>query len=71
MSMEVFSDLQERYGDRVICRPIRTSSNFAKALDERKTVFEISSAKNAQNDYDYLTRILLNLSDNAAEKRMP
>ncbi len=71
MSKEVFSDLQKRYGDRVIGRPIRTSSNFAKALDARKTVFEISSAKKAQNDYDYMTRILLNLSDNAGDKPIP
>ena len=71
MSKEVFSDLQEQCGDRVIYRPTRTSSNFGKALDAPKTVFEIRSAKKAQNDYDYMTRILLNLSDNAADKPIP
>ena len=61
MSEMVFNDLKNRYGNKVIAQPIRTSSSFAQAQEQGKTVFDISKAKKVQADYSFATRTLLNL----------
>jgi cellulose biosynthesis protein BcsQ len=61
MSESVFNDLKSRYGNQLIAQPIRTSSSFAQAQEQGKTVFDISKAKKVQADYSFATRALLNL----------
>ena len=61
MSEVVLNDLKNRYGNKLIAQPIRTSSSFAQAQEQLKTVFDISKAKKVQADYNFATCTLLNL----------
>ena len=62
MSESVLADLKQRYGDRVIPQPIRTSSYFAQAQEQNRTVFDFPKAKKPQLDYDYAVRTMLHLN---------
>jgi chromosome partitioning protein len=64
MSESVLADLKQRYGDRVIAQPIRTSSYFAQAQERNRTVFDFPKAKKAQLDYDFAVRAMLHLNPN-------
>lgn len=61
LSGEAWQRLGQRHGDLLLPMPIRTSSEVAKALEQRRTLF--ASAKNspARQDYDAFTRSLLGL----------
>ena len=62
MCEEVFEQLKDNYGARLVGQPIRTSSSFARAQQRGISVFDISRAKNVQGDYNFFIRTLLNLN---------
>ncbi len=62
MGDEVLRQLKDDYGTKLVAHPIRTSSSFARAQQQEKSVFEISKARNVQSDYDFFIRTLLRLN---------
>jgi cellulose biosynthesis protein BcsQ len=62
MGEEVLRQLKDDYGTKLVAHPIRTSSSFARAQQQEKSVFEISKARNVQSDYDFFIRTLLRLN---------
>lgn len=62
MSKSTLEHLRENYSDRLVNRPIRTSTEFSKALDERRSVFGVRRKSTAREDYDFFTRYLLQIT---------
>ncbi len=53
--------LESEYKLYLIPQPIRTSTEFANALQKKETVFATSQKSAAKIDYDFCTRNLLGL----------
>lgn len=62
-SGQAWRRLQKQYPDLLAPTPVRTSSEFAKALERRRTVFAGGRQTTAWQDYDAVTRFLLGLDD--------
>jgi len=61
LSGQAFEQLRDSYPDRMIPTPIRTSSEFSKALERSATVFASTKKNHARKDYDAYVRNLLAL----------
>lgn len=61
LSEEVFRKLSGQYQEFLFSRPIRTSTEFAKALGNKETIFASSRKSNGKEDYDHFVRHLLQL----------
>lgn len=62
LSKEVFLDLGAQYGDFLFPKPIRTSTEFSKALGKNETVFASPKKSNGKEDYDHFVKHLLRLN---------
>jgi chromosome partitioning protein len=63
MATQVLNMLVNTYKRLFIPTPIRNSSEFAKALEKRETVFASARKSPAKDDYDQYVRYLLKLDD--------
>ncbi|MBF0518238.1 MAG: ParA family protein, partial [Nitrospirae bacterium] len=61
ITMDVFNYLSERYNKELITVPIRTSTDFIKALSKRETVFAGYKTSTAREDYDQYVKQLLGI----------
>jgi cellulose biosynthesis protein BcsQ len=61
ISRDTFQQLADTYRDYLIPVPIRTSSEYAKALANHTTVFASSRRSIAKEDYDNYVRYLLGI----------
>ncbi len=61
LSEEVFSELKSQYEEFLFPRPIRTSTEFAKALGKKETIFASPRKSNGKEDYDQFVKHLLRL----------
>ncbi len=62
LSEEVFSELKSQYEEFLFPRPIRTSTEFAKALGKKETIFASPRKSNGKEDYDHFVKHLLRLN---------
>lgn len=62
LSKEVFRQLSCQYEDFLFSKPIRTSTNFSKALGKNETIFASPKKSNGKEDYDHFVRHLLKLN---------
>ncbi len=62
LSKEVFHDLSYQYENFLFSKPIRTSTDFSKALGKNETIFASSKKSNGKEDYDYFVKHLLKLN---------
>jgi chromosome partitioning protein len=62
IALDVSTRLSSQYKDYLIPFPIRTSTEFAKALEEKMTVFASSRKSHAKEDYDLYVRELLGIN---------
>jgi chromosome partitioning protein len=62
LSKKVFLQLSRQYQNSLFSRPIRTSTEFSKALGKNETIFASLKKSNAKEDYDYFARHLLGLN---------
>ena len=63
LSRDTFQRLSEEYQEYLISVPIRTSSEYTKALENHTTVFASSRQSIAKEDYDHYVRYLLGIDD--------
>jgi chromosome partitioning protein len=63
LSLDAAKRLETEYKSYLIPQPIRTSTEFANALQKRETVFATSKKSAAKTDYDFCTRNLLGLDN--------
>ena len=59
--------LRHEHGERLIPTPIRTTTEFAKASGQGKTVFANNSRSHAKSDYDACLRYLMNFKTATGE----
>lgn len=62
ITMDVFRYLSEHYNNELITVPIRTSTDFIKAMSKRETVFAGHKTGTAREDYDRYVRQLLGIT---------
>lgn len=62
LSEEAFRDLSTQYKDSLFSRPIRTSTEFSKALGKNETIFASPRKSNGKEDYDAFAKHLLQLN---------
>ncbi len=62
ISEEAFHDLTSQYGDYLFARPIRTSTEFSKALAKNESIFASFRKSNGKEDYDHFVKHLLQLN---------
>lgn len=62
LSEKVFKELKTQYEEFLFPRPIRTSTEFAKALGKKETIFASPRKSNGKEDYDHFVKHLLNLN---------
>lgn len=62
LSQEVFSSLSSQYEEFLFAKPIRTSTEFSKALGKNETIFASTRKSNSKEDYDHFVKHLLNLN---------
>ncbi len=65
LSEEAFTNIDSQYGEYLFSKPIRTSSEFSKALERKETIFASSRKNNGREDYDHYVKHLLNLNSYA------
>lgn len=58
---QAVQEVTEQYPEMVMPSPIRTSTEFARALDRRETVFAQNKKSTAREDYDAFVRDLFQL----------
>ena len=59
VSKNALERISSKYQDQLLPVPIRTSSEFSKMLEKKKTVFALKGKSSAKEDYDmYLTYLL-------------
>lgn len=68
ITMDVFTYLSEHYRSELITAPIRTSTDFIKALSRRETVFAGHKTSTARDDYDQYVRQLLGITIQGKER---
>lgn len=61
ISAETIDLLQTQYKQEYLPVPIRTSTDFSKALQKHQTVFASTLKSNAKDDYDLVARDILNI----------
>ena len=61
LSDEVLQDLRSWYPEFLFSSPIRTSTEFAKALGRKETIFASPRKSNGKEDYDHFVKHLLQL----------
>ncbi len=61
LSEEAFKNLGSQYGEYLFSSPIRTSTEFSKALEKNETIFASSRKSNGREDYDQYVKYLLKL----------
>lgn len=61
MTKTTLDYLKKNYPDKLVKKPIRTSTEFSKALAERRSVFGVQRNSTARKDYDEFTRNLLQI----------
>jgi chromosome partitioning protein len=61
LSAEAFSSLKSQYEKLLFARPIRTSTEYSKALEKNETIFASQRKSNCKEDYDHFVRHLLQL----------
>lgn len=62
LSEEAFENLNSQYKKLLFSKPIRTSSEFSKALKKNETIFASSRKSNGKEDYDDFVKHLLQLN---------
>lgn len=62
LSEEAFSKLSTQYEEFLFSKPIRTSTEFSKALGNNETIFASSRKSNGKEDYDHFVKHLLKLN---------
>ena len=62
LSKEVFRELSSQYEDFLFSKPIRTSTEFSKALGKNETIFASPKKSNGKEDYDHFVKHLLKLN---------
>lgn len=60
---ESFDKLLDTWPNAMIPFPIRTSSEFSKALESRQTIFTSTRKSNAREDYDKYVRCILGMDN--------
>lgn len=66
------AELQTHFGEALFARPIHTSTQFARAVDARRSVFASGHASGpGRGDYDAYTRELLGLAPLLAPRETP
>jgi chromosome partitioning protein len=62
LSKETFHNLSSQYEEFLFTRPIRTSTEYSKALEKNETVFALQKKSICKEDYDYFVKHLLQLN---------
>lgn len=62
LSGELFRKLRSQYKEFFYSKPIRTSTEFSKALAKNETIFASPRKSNGKEDYDHFARHLLKLN---------
>ena len=62
LSEEVFRELSSQYEEFLFSKPIRTSTEFSKALGKNETIFASPRKSNSKEDYDHFVKHLLKLN---------
>ncbi|MDM8551313.1 ParA family protein [Desulfobacterales bacterium HSG2] len=63
-SVNALHQISSEYQEFLIPVPIRTSAEFSKAIEKKKTVFALKGKSSAKEDYDKYVRYLLKLDSN-------
>lgn len=61
LSEEAFQSLSSQYKDFLFARPIRTSTEYSKALEKNETIFASPRKSICKEDYDHFVKHLLQL----------